>query len=145
MAQPTVVERVIESQRQDPDLDTIHTLISSGEIVKDWTLHADGVLQFRGLLVIPTWNGMKKDVAQYVTRCLICQQVKAKHQRPADDTEALGVLYVKEIVRLHGVPLSIISDRDAKFTSKFWEGLHAAFGSSLHLSTAFHPQTNGQS
>ncbi|XP_059664182.1 uncharacterized protein LOC132309950 [Cornus florida] len=40
-----------------------------------------------------------------------------------DDAETLGVLYVKEIMRLHGIPVAIVSDRDAKFTSKFWEGL----------------------
>ncbi|XP_059654861.1 uncharacterized protein LOC132301640 [Cornus florida] len=51
---PTLVVRVIESQRQDPDLDAIHALISSGETVKDWNLHADRGLQFRGLLVVPT-------------------------------------------------------------------------------------------
>jgi len=54
-------------------------------------------------------------------------------------------MYIAEIVRLHGVPLTIVSDRDTKFTSKFWQGFQSAMGTQLNLSTAFHPQTNGQS
>ena len=57
----------------------------------------------------------------------------------------LGELYVNEIVRLHGVPESIVSDRDPRFASKFWGALQATLGTRLHFSTAFHPQTNGQS
>lgn len=57
----------------------------------------------------------------------------------------LAELYVLEIVRLHGVPLSIISDHDTKFTSRFWGKLHEALGSRLNFSTTFHLQTDGQS
>ena len=55
----------------------------------------------------------------------------------------LARLYVKEIVRLHGVPVSIVSDRDSQFTSEFWKALQRAMGMRLHFSTAFHPQTDG--
>ena len=60
------------------------------------------------------------------------------------NVEQLAKVYVKEIVRLHGVPLSIISDRDTQFTSKFWRKLHDELGTQLSFSTSFHPQMNGQ-
>ena len=73
---------------------------------------------------------------------------KSAHFIPVKVTynaEKLAKLYISEIVRFHGVPLSIISDRGTQFTSKFWKTLHAELGTRLDLSTAFHPQTDGQS
>ena len=58
--------------------------------------------------------------------------------------DQLVKMYVKEIVRLHGTPLSIVSDRDPRFTSRFWKKLHSVLGSRLNFSTTFHPQTDGQ-
>ena len=59
--------------------------------------------------------------------------------------DRLGALYIKEIVRLHGMPVSIVSDRDARFTSRFWESVQRALGTRLKFSTTFHHQTDGQS
>ncbi|GJU20171.1 putative reverse transcriptase domain-containing protein [Tanacetum coccineum] len=59
--------------------------------------------------------------------------------------EKLTRLYLKEIVCGHGVPISIISDRDSHFTSNFWRSLQEALGTNLDMSTAYHPQTDGQS
>ena len=56
----------------------------------------------------------------------------------------LAEIFMREIVRLHGVPVSIVSDRDPIFTSRFWEALQTALGTRLDLSTAYHPQTDGQ-
>ena len=53
-------------------------------------------------------------------------------------------LFVKEIVRLHGIPARIISDRDAKFTSNFWKAMFQSLGTLLNLSSAYHPETDGQ-
>ena len=52
-------------------------------------------------------------------------------------------LYIREIVRLHGVPVSIVSDRDPRFTVHFWKSFQKAMGARLTMSTAFHPQTDG--
>jgi len=142
--------------------------------------------------------GMKKDVANFVSKCLVCQQIKAEHQVPMGplqplpipewkwehitmdfvtglprtqrqhdavwvivdrltksahfipinmqySLEKLAQLFVEVIVRYHGVPVSIVSDRDPRFTSRFWHSLHDALGTRLKFSSAFHPQTDGQS
>ena len=58
--------------------------------------------------------------------------------------ERLAKMYVEEIVKLHAIPLSIVLDRDPRFTSKFWTGLQNAFGTKLKLSSAYHRHTHGQ-
>ena len=58
--------------------------------------------------------------------------------------EKLTSLYISEIVRLHGVPSSIVFDRDPRFTSRFWESLNKALGTKLKLSSTYHPQNDGQ-
>nr|GEW59048.1 putative reverse transcriptase domain-containing protein [Tanacetum cinerariifolium] len=65
--------------------------------------------------------------------------------KKTDFTERPARLYLREIVSRHGVPLLIISDRDSHFTSRIWQSLQKALGTQLDLSTAYHPQTDGQS
>ncbi|KAA3461996.1 DNA/RNA polymerases superfamily protein [Gossypium australe] len=144
------------------------------------------------------WSDMKRDISYFVSKCLICQQVKAEHQvqsgllqpilipkwkwdritmdfvsglpltprkkdviwvavdrlmksahfipvRSDYTLDRLAKLYISKIVRLHEVPLSIVSDRDPRFTLRLWKKLQEALGKKLHFSTAFHPQTDGQS
>ena len=111
------------------------------------------------LLPIPVWK-WEKITMDFVT-CLpqtqrqhdaiwviVDRLTKSAHFLPVnveDSLEKLAQLYVEEIVRLHGVPVSIVSDRDPRFTSRFWPSLQTALGTRLHFSTAFHPQTDGQS
>nr|GEZ77755.1 hypothetical protein [Tanacetum cinerariifolium] len=59
--------------------------------------------------------------------------------------DRLARLYLYEIVARHGVPISIISNRDSRFTLKFWQSMQEALGTRLDMSTAYHPQTDGQS
>ncbi|GJZ18998.1 putative reverse transcriptase domain-containing protein [Tanacetum coccineum] len=61
-----------------------------------------------------------------------------------DSMEKLTQLYLKEVVCRHGVPISIISDRDSHFTSIFWRSIQKALGTNLDMSTAYHPQMDGQ-
>ena len=64
--------------------------------------------------------------------------------RKTRDLESLARLYLKEIGRLHGAPRSIVSDRDSRFVSRFWTSLQEALGTKLSMSTAYHPQSDGQ-
>ena len=137
-----------------------------------YAMHPGSTKMYRTLKEHYWWNGMKKEIANFVSRCLTCQQVKAEHQKPAgkiqllpipvwkwekitmdfvtglprtqrqhdaiwvivdrltkiahflpinveDSLEKLVELYVDEIVRLHGVTVSIVSDQDPMFTSRF--------------------------
>ncbi|KAI3764894.1 hypothetical protein L2E82_14911 [Cichorium intybus] len=61
------------------------------------------------------------------------------------ELETLAQIYKDEFIRLHGPPLSIVSDRDPRFTSKLWEALQERMGTKIKMSTAYHPQTDGQS
>ena len=94
--------------------------------------------------IIPvTQQGLPRTQRQLDSIWVIVDQLtKSAHFLPVnveDSLEKLAQLYVDEIVRLHGVPVSIVSDRDPRFTSRFWPSLQAALGTRLHFSTAFHP------
>nr|GEW68352.1 reverse transcriptase domain-containing protein [Tanacetum cinerariifolium] len=65
--------------------------------------------------------------------------------RATNSMETLIILYIKEIFSRHGVPISIISDHDSHFTSRFWKSLQDALGTQLDVSIAYHPETYGQS
>ncbi|GKE80718.1 putative reverse transcriptase domain-containing protein [Tanacetum coccineum] len=105
------------------------------------------------------WPNMKADIATYVSKCLTCARVKAEHQRPSgllvqpaipewkenDPLDKLARLYLNRIVARHGIPASIICDRDGRFTSNFWKSFQKAFGTDISMSTAYHPETDGQS
>ncbi|GJT22207.1 putative reverse transcriptase domain-containing protein [Tanacetum coccineum] len=65
--------------------------------------------------------------------------------RETDPMDKLARIYLKEVVTRHGIPVSIICDRDPRFASNFWRSLQNALGTNLDMSTAYHPQTDGQS
>ncbi|GJS73548.1 putative reverse transcriptase domain-containing protein [Tanacetum coccineum] len=108
---------------------------------------------------IPVWkweritmdfvSGLPRTPSGYDTIWVIVDRLtKSAHFLPMkkkDSMEKLTRLYLKEIVCIHGVPVSIISDRDSHFTSRFWRSLQEALGTNLDMSTAYHPQTDGQS
>ncbi|KAL0409540.1 UNVERIFIED_CONTAM: Transposon Ty3-G Gag-Pol polyprotein [Sesamum radiatum] len=181
-----------------PDIDGLRDEILQEAHNAPYAMHPGIVKMYQNLRPYYWWQTMKKDVAEFVAKCMTCQQVKAEHQAPAgklrplsipewkwekitmdfvvglsrtfrkhdaiwvivdrltksahflptrqgDSLDKLAELYVAEIVRLHGVPVSIVSDRDPRFTSRFWGSLQKALGTKLHFSTVFHPQTDGQS
>ncbi|GJX48640.1 putative reverse transcriptase domain-containing protein [Tanacetum coccineum] len=65
--------------------------------------------------------------------------------RETNPMERLARMYLKEVVTRHGIPVSIICDRDPRFASNFWRSLQKALGTNLDMSTAYHLQTDGQS
>ncbi|GJV85054.1 reverse transcriptase domain-containing protein [Tanacetum coccineum] len=64
--------------------------------------------------------------------------------KATDGMETLTRLYIMEIVSWYGVPISSISDHDSHFTSRFWQSMQSVLGTQLDMSTAYHPETNGQ-
>ena len=162
-----------------------------------YSIHPGSTKMYHDLRCLYWWDGMKKDIAEFVAQCPNCQQVKIEHQKPGGLLQEIEIptwkweminmdfitglprtqrkydsiwvivdrltksahflpvrttysaedyarLYVREIVRLHGVPTSIISDRGAQFTANFWRSFQKGLGTHVNLSTTFHPQTDGQ-
>ena len=181
-----------------PDDDELRKLILEEAHNGYFSIHPGSTKMYQDLKMSFWWFGMKRDVSEFVTKCLVCQRVKAEHQVPSGllqpiripewkwdritmdfvvglpltgrkhdsvwvvvdrltksahflpvrtdySLDKLAELYIKEIVQLHGIPISKISDRDPRFTSRFWGKLQEAMGTRLNFSTAFHPQTDGQS
>jgi len=87
---------------------------------------------------------LKKHDAIWV---IVDRLTKAAHFLPIrlkTSADQLAQLYIDRIVCLHGTPERIVSDRDPRFVSKFWHRVHEAIGTKLHFSTAYHPETDGQ-
>ena len=163
-----------------------------------FAMHPGSTKMYQDLNTSYWWSGMKRDVSEFVTKCMVCQKVKAEHQVPSGLLQPIKILewkwdritmdfvvglpligrkhdsfwvvvdrltksthflpvrtdyaldkltklYIREIVQLHGIPISIISYRDPRFTSSFWGKLQEALGTRLNFSTTFHPQTDGHS
>ncbi|GJS24841.1 reverse transcriptase domain-containing protein [Tanacetum coccineum] len=149
----------------------VRTVIMDEAHKSRYSIHPGADKMYYDLRDMYWWPGMKRDIATYVSKCLTCAKVKAEHQRLTRNghdaiwvvvdrltksahflairedysTEKLARLYTDEIVARHGVPVSIISDRDARFTSRLWQTFQKALGTRLDMSTAYHPQTDGQS
>ncbi|GKF00223.1 putative reverse transcriptase domain-containing protein [Tanacetum coccineum] len=108
---------------------------------------------------IPEWKweklsmdlviGLPKSSSGYDTIWVIIDILtKSAHFLPIREdykSEKLAKIYINKIVAIHGVPVSIILDRDGRFASHLWQALQKALGTKLNMSTAYHPETDGQS
>jgi transposase InsO family protein len=92
--------------------------------------------------------GLPKNQSGYDSIWVIVDRLsKVAHFIPVKTTykgSKLAELYIVKIVCLHGVPKKVVSDRGTQFTSKFWEKLHESIDMKLNFSSAYHPQTDGQ-
>ncbi|KAI3770666.1 hypothetical protein L6452_01807 [Arctium lappa] len=143
-----------------PKVDDMRSTLLEEAHRSRYSVHPGADKMYKGLKEYYWWRGMKKDIAKFVSKCLTCAKVKAEHQKPSGllqqpeipqwkwdqdfKIERLAQLYIDEIVSRRGVPPSIISDRDSRFTSQFWQAFQKALGTRLDLSTTYHPQTDGQ-
>ena len=78
---------------------------------------------------------------------IVDRLTKVAHFLPVRENfrvERLAELFVEHILKLHGAPRSIVSDRGPQFTANFWKSLHSTMGTTLEFSSAYHPQTDGQ-
>ncbi|RDX61337.1 hypothetical protein CR513_60444, partial [Mucuna pruriens] len=90
------------------------------------------------------WPYMRKDVHNICERCLICKLAYLISCHKSDDASHVANFFFKNMVRLHGLPRTIVLDRDTKFLGHFWRSLWSRFGTKLLFSTNSHPQMDGQ-
>ncbi|GJW24047.1 putative reverse transcriptase domain-containing protein [Tanacetum coccineum] len=147
--------RCIKNQSWLPLFGNLRDLIMHESHKLKYSIHPGSDKMYQDLKKLYWWPNMKAIIAEYVSKCLTCSRVKAEYRltksahfiptRATDSMETLIRLYIKEIVSRHRVPISIISDHDSHFTSRFWQSLQNALGTQLDMSMAYHPETDGQS
>nr|GEZ92549.1 putative reverse transcriptase domain-containing protein [Tanacetum cinerariifolium] len=150
-----------------PYYGNLQTVIMHESYKSKYSIHPGSDKMYQDIKKLYWWPNMKADIATYVSKCLTSAKVKAEHQRPSGllvqpkipewkwDNISMDFvtklpkssqgIYLKEVVMRHGILVSIISDRDLRFTSNFWRSLQNALGTRLDMSTAYHPKTDGQS
>nr|XP_009777849.1 PREDICTED: uncharacterized protein K02A2.6-like [Nicotiana sylvestris] len=150
-AKSSLVAEVKEKQFGDPYLLQLKEGIHKHKTMVFEQGGDDGTLSYRGRLCVLDVDGLREWIMSeaHNSRYSIHPDrlTKSAHFLPVkttDSAEDYAKLYIQEIVRLHGTPLSIISDRGAQFTTNFWKSFQKGLGTRVNLSTAFHPQTDGQ-
>ncbi|GJS09691.1 putative reverse transcriptase domain-containing protein [Tanacetum coccineum] len=140
-----------------PLIGDVRTMIMDEAHKSKYSVHPGADKMYYDLRDMYWWPGMKRDIATYVSKCLTCSKVKAEHQRPSGllqqpeipewkwdkitmdfitklpSTEKLAKIYIDEIVARHGIPVLIISDKDGRFTSRYWQTVQKALGTSEDL------------
>ncbi|GJX55525.1 putative reverse transcriptase domain-containing protein [Tanacetum coccineum] len=160
-----VADALSRKERVKPKRGEVRTLIMDEAYKSKYSVHLGADKMYYDLRDKYWWPGMKKDIAEYegiaidfVTKLprtssghdtiwvIVDRLTKSAYFLPMREDykmERLARLYLNERVARHGVSISIISDRDSRFTSRFWQSMQEALGTRLDMSTAYHPQTDG--
>ncbi|GJR45907.1 putative reverse transcriptase domain-containing protein [Tanacetum coccineum] len=140
----------------------VRKLIMDEAHTSRYSVHPGADKMYYNLRDLYWWPGMKRHIAEYgkdtklpksssgydTIWVIVDRLTKSTHFLPIREDykmEKLARIYINEIVARHGVSVSIILDRDGRFTSHLWEALQKSLGIKLDMSTAYHPQTDGQS
>ncbi|GJU62259.1 reverse transcriptase domain-containing protein [Tanacetum coccineum] len=156
----SIKARILAAQKEAMD----RTLIMDEAYKSKYSVHPGADKMYYDLRDRYWWPGMKKDIAEnsyeFVTKLprtssghdtvwvIVDRLTKSAYFLPMREDykmDRLARLYLNDIFARHGVPISIISDCDSRFTSRFWQSMQEALGTRLDMSTAYHPQTDGQS
>nr|GEV77096.1 hypothetical protein [Tanacetum cinerariifolium] len=151
-----------------PCIGDLRALIMHESHKSKYSIHHGSDKMYQDLKKLYWWPNMKAEIATYFSKCLTCAEVKIEYQKPSGllvqpeipqwkwenitidfvtklPKTAAGQDTIWEVVSRHGVPVSIISDRDGRFTSHFLKSFNKALGTRLDMSTTYHPETDGQS
>ncbi|GJU77767.1 putative reverse transcriptase domain-containing protein [Tanacetum coccineum] len=149
-----------------PCFGNLRALIMHESHKSKYSIHPGSDKMYQDLKKLYWWPNMKAEIATYnitmdfVTKLpktpsgqdtiwvIVDRLKKSAHFLPMKETDSMETFtrqYLKEVVSRHGVPVSIISYRDSKFTSHFWKSLNESLSTQLDMSTAYHPQTDGHS
>ncbi|GKE50187.1 putative reverse transcriptase domain-containing protein [Tanacetum coccineum] len=156
----------LNNQSWIPYFGDLRALIMHESYKSKYSIHPGSDKMYQDLKKLYWWPNMKVKIATYenitmdfMTKLpktvdgqdtiwvIINRLTKSAHFLPMREDDVLEKLtrqYLKEVVSKHGVPVLIISDRDGRFTSHFWKSLNKALGTRLDMSTAYHPETDGQ-
>ncbi|GKA45259.1 putative reverse transcriptase domain-containing protein [Tanacetum coccineum] len=139
-----------------PCFGDLRTVIMHESHKSKYSIHPGSDKMYQDMKKLYWWPNMKADIATYLPKSsqgydiiwvIVDRLTKFAIFVPMRETDPIGKLarmYLKEVVTRHGIPASIICDRGPRFASNFWRSLQKALGTNLDMSTAYHPQTDGQ-
>ncbi|XP_070007201.1 uncharacterized protein [Nicotiana sylvestris] len=144
VGQSSLLGQIKARQFDDPHLAVLRETMLQGS-AKEFSIGEDGVLRLQGHLCVPNVDGLMERILEEAHSSWLTKSVHFIPVMTTYTSERLPQIYIREIVRLHGVPVSIVLDIGPQFTSHFWRAIQSELGTHIELSTTFHPQIDDQS